>query len=62
MVHQNKKICHHLLVFMSFQTWMTFFLLHNIKEGILKTVGNTAVLITSEEITDVSLIIFFYVL
>ncbi len=30
------------------QTWMTYFLLWNIKEGILKTVGTKAVLVTSD--------------
>ncbi len=48
---------------MSFQT----FLLWNIKEGILKTVGNKAVLVTNDfhsmnkQYRDVSQIIFFCV-
>ncbi len=33
---------------MLFQTWMTYFLLHNIKAGILNTVYNEAALVTSD--------------
>ncbi len=52
---------------MLFQTWMTYFLLHNIKDGILKTVSNKAVLVTSnfncmnKKYWDVSQMIIFYV-
>ncbi len=47
---------------MLFQTCMTYFLLWNIKESILKTVGNNADLITKQakKYWDISQIIFFY--
>ncbi len=39
-VHTKWKIHHNLLVFMSFQTWMTFSFLWTIKENILKNIFN----------------------
>ncbi len=44
-VHTKKK---KLIMSSCTQTWMTYFLLWNIKEGILKTVGYKAVLVTND--------------
>ncbi len=47
---------------MLFQTYMTFFLLQNAKEGILKNVSNQTVLaIDEEKHSDISQNIFFRV-